>query len=132
MNELKARIKQHEGCRLRPYEDSLGVLTVGYGRNLRDVPFTEAEVELMFETDFERAKRAAQAFFIYELLDDPRKGVLIELCFQLGPRGVSGFKNMLKAMERKDWHRAAEELLDSRYATQVPNRAKALADILRG
>ena len=72
--DLKERIKQHEGKRNKPYRDSEGILTVGYGRNLEDVAFTDAEIDLMFETDFNRAKSSAQNFVIYEYLNEARRG----------------------------------------------------------
>jgi lysozyme len=84
MNNLKERIKEHEGCRHTPYKDSLGFLTVGYGRNLDAVAFTDAEIDLMFENDFARAKQGAETFFVYQDLNDERRGVLIEMIFQMG------------------------------------------------
>ena len=92
---LKQRIRDHEGFRLEPYTDSEGILTVGYGRNLESVPFTRAEVELMFDTDFRRAEQGAENFRFYENLNEARKGVVIEMVFQMGPTGVGKFKNLL-------------------------------------
>ena len=126
---LKDRIRKHEGCRLEPYEDSVGVLTVGYGRNLRDVPFTQTEVELMFETDFRRATKGAEDFQFYEHLNEARKGVVIEMVFQLGAAGVSKFIKFRAASMRHDWETAAIEMLDSKWHSQTPERAKELADI---
>ena len=126
---LKQRIRDHEGFRLEPYEDSEGILTVGYGRNLRDVPFTRAEVELMFDTDFRRAVQGVENFTFVEHLNEVRKGVVIEMVFQMGPAGVGKFRKFRGACMRHDWETAALEMLDSRWAKQTPERAKRLAHI---
>ena len=130
---LKSRIKQHEGKRHTPYKDSEGISTVGYGRNLEAVPFSEDEIELMFENDFNRAKAGAEAFVAYQGMNEIRQGVLIEMVFQMGVNGVGKFKNFLLAAQDHDWTRAAEEMLDSKWAKQTPERAKELARLfLRG
>lgn len=126
---LKQRIKLHEGKRNTPYLDSRGVLTVGYGRNLRDVPFSDRTIEVMFENDFKRAKEAAESFFVYPALSDARRGVLIEMIFQMGASKVAEFSNFLDAVEEEDWQRAHDEMLDSKWAKQTPERAKKLAKI---
>ena len=126
---LKERIKKHEGLRFTPYEDSLGILTVGYGRNLRDVPFSQEEVDFMFERDFERAEKAAALLPVYRELNAVRQGVLIEMIFQMGLYGVSKFKKFLAAALVGDWHEAKKQMLDSQWAKQTPERAEELAEI---
>jgi lysozyme len=126
---LRSRIKNHEGCRFRPYGDSEGILTVGYGRNLQDVPFSQEEIDLMFETDFARAVQGAMSFDAYREMNEIRQGVLTEMVFQMGTQGVSKFKNFLSASMNHDWVRAADEMLDSKWARQTPSRAKELAKL---
>ena len=133
MDALKLRIKRHEGKRFEPYEDSEGILTVGYGRNLRDVPFSQDEIDLMFDNDFLKARQGAETFICYQEMNDIRRGVLIEMIFQMGAGGVSKFKKFLQAALLHDWVRAADEMLDSKWARQTPERAKELAKLfLRG
>lgn len=126
---LKERIKQHEGKRNTPYKDSEGILTVGYGRNLRDVPFSDDEIDLMFENDFRAAVDRAESFFVYPALNEARRGVLIEMIFQMGAKGVSKFVKFLDAAAEGDWQKAHDELLDSLWAKQTPERAEKLAKI---
>ena len=59
------------------------------------------------------------------------QGVLVEMSYQMGLSGVSKFKKALHAMQMLQWNVAADELLDSRWAKQTPNRAQELSDIIR-
>lgn len=134
------RIKGHEGCRLKPYRDSLGIWTVGYGRNLEAVEFTQAEVDFMFATDYDRAVRGARTLPVYAELNEVRQGVLVEMVFQLGLGGVKKFKNFLAAALVGRWQRAHDEMLFknpgesdewSDWRKQTPRRAEELAGIFR-
>lgn len=130
---LRDRIRKHEGCVTVPYYDSEGIMTVGIGRNLQAVPFSQDEIELMFSNDLRRARAGAKTFECYVDLDPMRQGVLTEMVFQMGVNGVSKFKKFLIAANNHDWATAAEEMLDSKWAKQTPERAKSLAKLfLRG
>ena len=129
MRSVKERIKRHEGCRLKPYKDSEGILTVGYGRNLEAIAFTQGEANLMFNNDFARAKRHAEVFLTYEFLNEARRGVLIEMIFQMGPSRVNNFKKFLAASLRGDYESAHDEMLDSKWHRQTPSRCEELARI---
>ena len=59
------------------------------------------------------------------------KQVLIEMVFQMGATGVRKFRLMRAAIERCDWARAADEMLDSRWAQQTPTCARELANLMR-
>ena len=56
--------------------------------------------------------------------------VLCDMCFNMGIKGLLKFKLFLEAIEDVDYQTAAEELLNSKYATQVPNRAKRNAQLV--
>ncbi len=83
----------------------------------------------MFDNDLRRALGAAESLVAYEQLNPVRRGVLIEMCFQMGLRGVSRFKRFLAAAQRKEWETAYNEMLDSKWARQTPERANELANI---
>jgi len=57
--------------------------------------------------------------------------VLIEMVFQLGVGGVSKFKKFLAHLSTGTYHLAADEMLDSRWAKQTPQRAEKLSYIIR-
>ena len=58
------------------------------------------------------------------------KNIVTEMVFQLGTQGVRNFKNMLDALENRDYQRASTEMLDSRWNAQTPNRCQNLAKIM--
>ena len=84
----------------------------------------------MFETDFRRASQGAENFGFYEYLNEARQGVIIELCYWIGPASLGRFRNMRSALLQCKWQKAHDELLDSKLYKQVPGRTQGLADIL--
>jgi lysozyme len=124
----------HEGLRLKPYLDTVGVLTIGVGRNLEDKGISESEAMLMLDHDIDDAILDVQAVTgrpTFLKLNGPRRAVLINMAFNLGRTRLRSFKNMLRCVEQGDFEGAAREMLDSKWAVQVGQRAVELADIMR-
>lgn len=120
-----------DGCHL-PYKDSVGKLTVGYGRNLEDNPLTEVEARYLLENDLGRARsQARRAFPWFDLIDPTAQNVVTELCFNMGIGKYETFHEMHAALSIHDYPQAASCLLDSLYAKQVGKRANDLASLLR-
>lgn len=128
---LRQQLIRHEGLRLKPYTDTVGKLTIGVGRNLTDKGITHAEARYLLDTDITEAINALVTFPWFPDLDALRQRVFVDLCFNLGVTRLRTFTKMLAACERHDWPTAARELLDSTYATQVGQRARTLATMLR-
>ena len=128
---LKDRIKRHEGLRTEPYMDSLGVLTIGYGRNLDDIGISKEEASYLFESDFDNAQVGASRFSFFEDLSAARQGVIIEMIFQLGFAGVSKFRRFIAAIKKEDWEEASYQMMDSRWHDQTKSRCEELAEIFR-
>lgn len=127
------RIKKHEGLRLKPYRCTAGKLTIGYGRNLEDNGITEEEAHFLLMNDLKKSwDECCKAFSWISKMDKIRQGVIVELCFNMGLGRLKGFKKMLAACERGDYETASVEMLDSLWARQVGQRAKTLADIMKG
>jgi lysozyme len=61
-------------------------------------------------------------------LDPARKGVLINMAFQMGVAGLLGFKNTLAMIEAGRYQDAAKAMLQSKWATQTPARAQRLSN----
>ena len=131
MNILKD-IKRHEGFRSKVYQCTEGYDTIGYGFAIKDLILDEDIAEEILIRKLERLKRNANSRFKW-LEDMPVvvQEVVLNMCYQLGVTGVSKFKKALKAMEDGDWEKAADEMLDSKWAKQTPGRAKEMSDIIR-
>ena len=129
------QIKNDEGLVLHAYADSLGLLTIGYGRLIDKakgggITKQEAEYLLSHDISYKLGQLYAQLPWI-DKLNDARKGVLLNMAFQLGIAGLMGFKNTLAKIEAGDYEGASSSMLQSKWATQTPNRAQRMAAQMR-
>jgi lysozyme len=130
MQDLQQWIKTCEGLDLNSYVDTNGHLTIGWGRNLENgIRLNEAE--LMFQNDLQQAIRSLENFNWYNKQPTGVKNALINMNFNLGIHKLLGFKNMIMALEDLDYTKAAQEALNSKWASQVGTRAKDVALMIR-
>ena len=128
MDELVKQLHRDEGLRLKPYRDSVGKLTIGYGRNLDDVGITPEEADYLLEGDIQHAQWTLKQNLPWaEGLDDARLGVLTNMAFNMGMAGLLQFRKMLAACESGDYATAAREMESSAWSTQVGARAHRLS-----
>ncbi len=130
LRSIKEMIKKHEGWRRKPYLDTEGVLTIGYGFNIEQ-GISREEGDAILDIRLRRVFLDALLLEEFTSLDEIRKVVVINMIYNLGLKGVKRFKKMLSAIKNKDWKRAADEMLDSKWSKQVGGRAQELADIMR-
>lgn len=136
-------IKESEGTRKEqgmhvPYLDSVGVLTIGYGHNLFDSPIdygdglAEDDALELLEKDLAVASSEVIVRWPWVYwLSPQRQAVIIDMAFNLGIYRLSKFRRFLRAAECVSYHdtgidniiTAAYEMLDSKWAEQVPRRA---------
>lgn len=128
---LRSQLERHEGLRLKPYRDTVNKLTIGYGRNIEDVGISRDEADFMLDNDIDQVERYLKTVDEYNELDEVRQTVLANLCFNVGFKGIIGFKRMWRALAKRDYEGAATEMLDSKWAKQVGRRASELAEIMR-
>lgn len=129
---LCTQLIRHEGCRLKPYRDSLGILTIGVGRNIQERGITEAEAAYLLGNDIDRClKELNDTYPWFPKLDVMRQRVWIDLCFNMGITRLKDFKQAAAAMAHLDYATAALELKDSRWYTQVGRRGPYLCEMLR-
>ncbi|HYF56553.1 MAG TPA: glycoside hydrolase family protein [Salinarimonas sp.] len=132
MANLTQQLIRHEGLRLKPYRDTEGKLTVGVGRNLDDRGISESEALYLLANDIAIAEKDLDRNAPWwRQLSGPRRQALLNMVFNLGWPRLSGFRSMLAALQTGDYEVAAKEMLDSKWAAQVGNRAKELAGMVR-
>ena len=73
-------------------------------------------------------QRIIIAFPWFKDIDEIAKKVVINMCYQLGLRGFSKFKQTIYYLETEQYEEASIEMLDSLWAKQTPNRAKELSE----
>ena len=131
MNKLERMLIKHEGCVLNAYEDSVGVVSVGVGRNLDSLGISMDEAMFMLANDIDRCrKELSGAFSWFDKLDQVRQEVMIMLCFNLGLTRFRKFRLALGYMSCSDYENAAREFLRSKWSKQVGQRSEVLADMI--
>jgi lysozyme len=137
LETLKDHIKKEEGFRNKVYLDHLGNRTIGYGHlclpNEKwddDKIYDSKELNKTFEYDFNIACNDAEKLIAKNSIHPDAFCVLIDMCFNMGSPRVSKFKKMFAALEVQDYQTASKEMLDSKWANQVPNRARRLSEIM--
>lgn len=129
--KLTLQIMRHEGVRLKIYRDSLGIETIGVGRNVRDKGITHDEAMFLLENDLDECIRDCASFPWFADLDPVRQRVVVDLRFNLGPSRLRKFTQTLAAIGRGDYEAAASGMLKSLWAKQVGQRAIRLAQMMR-
>jgi len=129
---LIASVKTHEGLELKPYLDSsaVGVLTIGYGRNL-ERGITKEEAEMLLLNDLAISTKEGESFGFFKDLTDNRQDVIIEMIFNLGLTRFKKFKKTIGYINQANHSAAADEMLDSKWADMVGQRAITLSNKFR-
>lgn len=142
---LQRQLIRHEGLRLTKYLCPAGHWTIGVGRSMEANPIedelgrrvdgsgiTESEAMVLLQNDIDRCiDEVGRRVPAYERISEQRQSVLIDMSFNMGTGGLLKFKKMLAALERGDFEKAADEMLDSKWARQVGNRSATLAKMMR-
>jgi lysozyme len=133
METLQQRCARHEGLRLKPYLDTAGKLTIGYGRNLDDCGIRQSEADAMLANDLLSASVELNRDlpFTAQLMPSARREVMVEMAMNLGMPKLLQFHDMIACLKGADYAGAADAMLDSRWAGQVGDRARELAEIMR-
>lgn len=131
--KLRAQLVRHEGYRAFPYRDSVGKLTIGIGRNLDDVGIARAEAELLLDNDLAKAEAGLRERYAswFTALDPVRQAVLINMAFNMGLVTLGTFRTTLNLIASGDYDGAAIAMLQSKWATQVGQRARDLAQQMK-
>ena len=137
IEQLRKELEVDEGVKYEIYNDHLGYPTFGIGHLVRDsdpeagaalgTPISEDRVIEAFNEDVETV--LSDCAILYDDFDDlPEEAQLIiaNMMFNLGRPRLSKFKGMKAGVDARDWKKAADEMVDSAWYRQVPNRAGRL------
>ena len=135
MTMIIEMLRKHESVETHAYKCSANKTTIGVGRNIDKnggIGLSQKEIDYLLASDVERVEaELSQAFNWYDDLNDARKDAMMDICFNLGLPRLMLFKKSLAAMSNRHYEIAAIELLDSRWARQVGQRAITISEIIR-
>ena len=140
-NKLIKELILDEGYKYETYHDHLGFLTLGVGHLVLDTdpeinkpvgtPVSEERIKECLKNDIDTVcDELDRNMSWWRGLDDTRQRVLANMCFNLGYPRLSKFVKFIAAMQKGDWKIASEEMMDSKWATQVGNRAVRLQQMV--
>ena len=115
MTKLIEMLKLHEGVRSHVYLCSAGYETLGVGRNISEsgLGLSDDEIEYLLNNDIKRVREELEDTYFWF------------------PARLRGFVKAIEAMSREQFDIAADEFMDSRWATQVGNRAVEVTEMIR-
>jgi lysozyme len=119
-------IKRCEGFSSKPYKDSVGVLTIGYGTNL-DQGITVKQADSLLRDEIDYCLGQLKQCDWYIIQPNGVQNALLNMCYNLGITRLCSFKKMIGYLKVKDYANASHEALDSQWALQVGHRAKDIA-----
>ena len=142
IEKLREEIAADEGEVHEIYLDHLGLATFGIGHLVRDddpesglpvgTPVDNDRVVEAFESDIETVLSDCNKLYPdFNDLPEEAQRVIANMMFNMGRPRLSKFKGMKAGVDARDWQRAADEMVDSRWHDQVPNRAKRLVKRMR-
>jgi lysozyme len=128
VSNLVDSIKFHEGYRDTAYKDSVGVWTIGYGTNLQTLKIHQVMAEELLQLEIAKVLDRLEQYQPYKDVESKvRRDVLAEMAYNLGYDGLMQFKQTWAKIAAKDWRGTATQMLASKWAQQVGQRAITLA-----
>ena len=124
------------------YLDHLGLPTCGIGhlivegdeefdRNVGE-PVSEQRVAELFEQDIDITLDECERLYRdFNQLPEEAQRVIANMMFNMGRPRLSKFKGMKAGVDARDWNKAADEMVDSKWYQQVTNRAERLVQRMR-
>ena len=142
INKLKETLKVDEGVVYEIYNDHLGYPTFGIGHLVIEgdpelgapvgTPVSESRVNECFERDvvsvIEDCKKLHDGWDGYP---QEVKQIIANMMFNLGYPRLSKFVGMKAGVDARSFNEAADQMVDSKWYTQVPNRARRLVARMR-
>ena len=131
-HKLKNLLVQHVKFHQFPYTNVNGHLTIGLGRNLSDRGISPTEAIPLLDDDiFYFMGKLSHHLPFFDEMNDVRKIILINMCFDLGVRGVLECTDLLRSLKNKEWEETSREILKLKAAEISPEWYQLLAFIMK-
>lgn len=127
-------IQRHEGRSNTLYKDSRGLWTIGYGRLIDPTAggkLSDDEIDYLFQSDIVHTSAFARQYDWFTHLSDARQAAILDLLFNLGPKGFATFVKFISAMAENNFEKAASELESSLWYKQVKSRGPEVVALIR-
>jgi lysozyme len=142
IDQLRKELEVDEGVKYEIYNDHLGYPTFGIGHLVIDTdpeygeevgtPVSEDRVAEAFDKDVEIVIDDCERLYPdFDELPEECKLIIANMMFNMGRPRLSKFKGMKAGVDSRDWNKAADEMIDSAWYRQVPNRAGRLVKRMR-
>ena len=142
VDKLREQLKIDEGCVYKIYNDHLGYPTFGIGHLVTEsdpengqtlgTAVSEDRVTEAFESDIQGVLRDCDILYPdFSNLPEEAQQIIANMMFNLGRPRLSKFAGMKSGVDERNWERAADEMVDSRWYAQVGPRAERLVDRMR-
>ncbi len=125
-NIAKQTTLAHEGIVQTPYKDA-GGWSIGaghYSNVLSSLPdfLSTNEAKTLYDKDYDKHKNIAARMPEFGQLDSVRQGALIDMTYNMG--SVADWSTMRRNLSTGNFEEASRNVLQSKYASQVPQRAQ--------
>ena len=142
IRELKDEIERDEGRVNEVYKCTMGVSTFGVGHAIKEsdpewglvigAKISDERIDQAFDQDIEITLEECCRLYpdFYDLPDEVQL-IIANMMFNLGSTRLAKFKGMKAGVDARDWDKAADEMVDSRWYHQVGNRSKRLVQRMR-
>lgn len=136
---LIEELRRDEGVKYSPYDDTLGIQTVGVGHNMKarpidpewTFPLTDEQIDSLLAADLIGVFHDLDGHLgWWRNLSYTRMRVLANMTFNMGINGLLGFHNTLEFIKDGNYLDAAKGMTSSKWAHQVGQRAVRLADMM--
>ena len=142
LEKLREEIKYDEGSVKEIYLDHLGLATFGIGHLVTEwdeeygwevgTPVSEDRCNEVFDSDIQIVLSDCQHLYPdFNDLPEEVQRIIANMMFNMGRPRLSKFKGMKAGVDARDWNKAADEMVDSRWYRQVTNRAERLVERMR-
>ena len=142
IERLKEEIKDDEGYKNEIYLDHLSLKTLGVGHLIKETD-PEYDLEVGTHIDDERVNElfeqdinvtideCRKLYYDFDKLPEEAQHIIANMMFNMGRPRLSRFHKMKRAIENSEWKEAANQMIDSKWYKQVPNRAGRLVQRMK-